>query len=196
MTDAERSRRKLIRQLQGACSGELAAGHAYHGHWRSVSNPQDRERIRQIEAEEWHHRTLVLGLLADLGATANPLREVILLAVGRTLGALCHVTGFFLPMYGAGKLERGNIVEYEVAARYAAECGHEEMVDCILTMAEVEWDHELYFRERILGHPLLRIVPLWSAPPPRRAIRDSYRETIAPSRADSLPAETTAGDTA
>lgn len=41
-------------------------------------------------------------------------------------------------MYGAGRLERGNIVEYEIAAKLAAECGHPEMIDCLLEMAEVE----------------------------------------------------------
>ncbi|HEV3486149.1 MAG TPA: hypothetical protein VG106_12125, partial [Vicinamibacterales bacterium] len=61
----------LIRQLQGAYSGELAAGHAYRGHWRSVRDASERERIRVIEQEEWHHRELVGALLAQLGAKPN-----------------------------------------------------------------------------------------------------------------------------
>lgn len=165
------AREKLIRQLQGACSGELAAGYAYRGHWKSVRDASERERIRVIESEEWHHRELVLGLLQQLGAKPNRLREAIFWSLGRTLGALCHVSGWFLPMYGAGKLERHNIVEYEEAAVYAAECGHPEMIECLLTMAEVEWEHERYFRERVAGHRLLRLIPLWDAPPPKSAIR-------------------------
>lgn len=165
------ARRKLIRQLQGACSGELAAGYAYRGHWKSVRDPGERERIRIIEDEEWHHRELVLGLLRELGAKPNPLREAIFWIIGRTLGALCPVSGWFLPMWGAGRLERGNIVEYEHAAVFAAQCGHEGMIDSLLTMAEVEWEHELYFRERILGHRWLRFFPLWEAPPPKESIR-------------------------
>jgi hypothetical protein len=74
-------------------------------------------------------------------------------------------------MYGAGRLERGNIVEYEVAARHAVACGHGEMVDCLLAMAEVEWEHEQYFRAKVAGHPLLRLFPLWPPPPPKSAIR-------------------------
>ena len=181
MSDA---RRKLIRQLQGACSGELAAGYAYRGHWKSVRDDAERERIRTIEAEEWHHRELVKGLLRDLGAKPSLIREAIFWLIGRILGATCSVSGWFLPMWGAGRLERGNIVEYEVAAVYAVECGHPEMVDCLLNMAEVEWEHELFFRGCILGHPWLRFWRLWDAPPPKTAIRDAdvTRSAPAPAR--------------
>jgi rubrerythrin len=165
------ARHKLIRQLQGAFSGELAAGFAYRGHWKSVSDPAERERIRTIESEEWHHRELVRGLLRDLGAKPNRIREAIFWIIGRTLGALCPLSGWFLPMYGAGRLERGNIVEYEHAAVFAEQCGHPEMIECLLSMAEVEWEHELYFRGRILGHRWLRFFPLWDAPPPKKSIR-------------------------
>lgn len=161
----------LIRQLQGAYSGELAAGFAYRGHWRSVSDPADRERIRTIEAEEWHHRELVGGMLRTLGAGPSRMREVVMFCIGRFLGAMCHVSGWFLPMYGAGRLERHNIVEYEEAAVYARECGHEEMIDCLLTMAEVEWEHERFFREKAGGHRLSRFVKLWDAAPPKATIR-------------------------
>ncbi|HET7435369.1 MAG TPA: ferritin-like domain-containing protein [Thermoanaerobaculia bacterium] len=190
MRNADESRALLIRQLRGAYSGELAAGFAYRGHWRSVSDPSERERIHQIEEEEWHHRELVGGLLAQLGGKPNRLREAIFWTIGRTLGAACHVSGWFLPMYGAGKLERGNIVEYEVAARYATECGHDEMVECILAMAEVEWEHERYFRERVVGHRLLRLFPLWDAPPPKHAIREASGDTNPPAVPAQRPAAT------
>lgn len=172
MLDSSSPRAKLIRQLQGAYSGELAAGFAYRGHWKSVRDAAERARIAEIESEEWHHRELVAGLLRDLGAKPSRVREVVFWCIGRTLGALCHVSGWFVPMYGAGKLERGNIVEYEEAAVFACECGHDEMIECLLSMAEVEWEHERYFRERIEGHKLLRLFPLWDAAPPKTAIRE------------------------
>jgi hypothetical protein len=162
---------KLIRQLQGAYSGELAAGFAYRGHWRSVSDAAERERIRMIEAEEWHHRELVGGMLRGLGARPNAIREVGMFCIGRFLGAMCHVSGWFLPMYGAGRLERHNIVEYEDAAVFARASGHEELVDCLLAMAEVEWEHESYFRERASGHRLARVFRLWEPAPPKATIR-------------------------
>jgi hypothetical protein len=168
------SRRKLIRQLQGACSGELAAGFAYRGHGNSLAAGPEQDRIRLIESEEWHHRELVIGLLRQLGAAPNRRREALFWLIGKAIAAFCHVGGWFWPMYGAGRLERWNIIEYEDAAVYAAESGHAEMIDCLLTMAELEWEHERFFRERIEGHWLLRIVPLWDAPPPKTAIRAKH----------------------
>ena len=166
--------RALIRTLQNAYSGELAAAFAYHGHWNSVSDPEESARIRQIEEEEWHHRELVGGMLRDLGSGPRRMREAVFWLIGRVLGAMCHVSGWFLPMYGAGRLERRNIVEYEDAARFALACGHEELIECLLTMAEVEWDHENYFRGRVTGHRLLRVFRLWDAAPAKETIRAAY----------------------
>jgi rubrerythrin len=168
---ATASRLKLIRQLQGACSGELAAIYAYEGHALSVRDAGERERIRTIQAEERHHREIVIGLLRQLGSGPKPGRDAFFWCVGHCISFLCRIGGWFVPMYGAGKLERSNIVEYEEAAVYAAECGHPEMIDDLLTMAEVEWEHERFFRERIIGKPLLRVFPLWDAPPPKTTIR-------------------------
>src|SRR5262245_60730717 len=108
VSDAISARLKLVAQLQLAYSGELGAGFAYRGHWRSLRDPEERTRVRQIEEEEWHHRKLVGDMLADLGAGPRPLREAVFWTIGRTLGFLCHVSGWFLPMYGAGRLERRN----------------------------------------------------------------------------------------
>jgi rubrerythrin len=175
MDPATLAREKLIRQLQGACSGELAAIYAYEGHARSVSDAAQRERIRTIQSEEHHHRAIVLDLLRQLGAGPKPLREAIFWCVGHVISILCRIGGWFVPMYGAGRLERSNIVEYEEAAVYAAECGHPEMIEALLTMAEVEWEHERFFRECVTGSRLLRILPLWDAPAPKTAIRAKQR---------------------
>ncbi len=175
MPDAATHRRALIKLLQSACSGELAATFAYRGHWKSVSDPAEREHIRTIEDEERHHREQVIGLLRELGAAPSPLREAIFWTIGRTLGAICHISGWFFPMYGAGRLEQGNIIEYENAAIQAVACDQSHMLDCLLDMAEVEWEHERYFREKVTGHVLLRIFPLWSVPPPKESIRSRYR---------------------
>jgi len=173
------TREALIRVLRSAYSGELAAGFAYAGHWKSVSSPEERERIKSIEAEEWHHRELVGDLLLKLGATPSRFREFVFRFIGRALGPLCSVSGWLAPMYGAGFLESHNIVEYEVAARLAVESGHSEFVDCLLEMAEVEWEHELYFRQRVLSHPLSRFIPMWKAPPPKPEIRHRRRKLAA-----------------
>jgi hypothetical protein len=173
-TNNASARRALVRVLQLAYSGEKAAGYAYRGHWRSVASAEEAAHIQKIEAEEWHHRELVGGLLKELGARPNRARELRAWIIGRTLGALCHVSGWFLPMYGAGRLESHNIVEYEDAARYAVAGGCERFLDCLLAMAEVEWEHEQYFRARVLSHPWRRVFKVWPEPPPKASIRGRY----------------------
>jgi rubrerythrin len=178
----DESCQSLIALLQLAYSAERAAAYAYRGHWHSVVDMDERARIRQIENEEWHHRELVGGMLESLGAQPSRQREIRALLVGRVLGFLCHLMGWLAPMYGAGRLESRNIREYETAARYARDCGHEELTDCLLTMAEVEWEHEYYFRSRVLLHSLGRKLRLWPAPPPKETIRESF----AKERSDSV----------
>lgn len=170
-------RTRLIHVLRSACSGELAAGHAYRGHWKSLpATAPERERVRVIEAEEWHHRELVRGLLTELGSGPSRKREVIFWCIGKTIAFLCRIGGWFIPMYGAGRLESSNIREYEDAAKFADEAGLTGMIDCLLTMAEVEWEHEKFFRGQIEGHWMLRIFPLWPAPPPKETIRAPQNE--------------------
>jgi rubrerythrin len=167
---------KLIALLRLAYSAELAAAYAYRGHWHSVSDATERERILQIENEEWHHRELVGQMLKKLETKPSRAREVRATIVGRVLGVLCHFTGWFAPMYGAGRLESRNIREYETAARYARNAGHNEFVDCLLTMAEVEWEHENYFRSQVLSHRLGKLLSIWPKPPAREMIRKSFAE--------------------
>src|ERR1041385_1978707 len=173
-TDPVTPRAQLIATLQMAYSGELAAGYAYRGHWQLVRDPEERARIKTIEDEEWHHRKLVGEMLTSLGAGPNKWREIRATIIGRVLGFMCHVSGWFAPMYGAGRLESRNIVEYETAARHALGCGREELIDCLLTMAEVEWEHEHYFRACVLSHRWSRRFSIWPEPPPKEMIRKQY----------------------
>jgi rubrerythrin len=169
-------RANLIHVLRSACSGELAAGYAYRGHWKSLpATAPERERVRVIEAEERHHRELVIGLLAELGARPSRKREAVFFCIGNAIAMLCRIGGWFVPMYGAGRLESSNIKEYEDAARYAQAAGLPGMIDCLLTMAEVEWEHERFFREQVQGHWMLRFFPRWIVPPAKETIRAAYR---------------------
>ena len=182
------SRRNLIALLQLAYSGELAAAYAYRGHWKSVNNLDQKTAIQKIENDEWRHRELVGGMLASLESAPNPARESRADKIGRVLGFLCHVMGWLAPMYGAGRLESRNIREYETAARYARECGRDDLVGCLLEMAEVEWDHEHYFRNRVQEHFIGRHLPIWTQPPPKESIRLSFeREKLASSDSDAAP---------
>jgi rubrerythrin len=164
----------LIGILQLAYSGELAAAYAYRGHWKSVSDTEERRRIQKIENEEWHHRQLVGEMLASLNAAPDKMRERRATIIGRTLGFLCHVSGWLAPMYGAGRLESRNIREYETAAHFASDCGRHDLIDCLLPMAETEWEHERYFRERVLTHRLANHIPIWAKPPVKDSLRSAF----------------------
>src|SRR5688572_6845680 len=102
------ARRSLVALLRLAYSGELAAARAYHGHAASVRDPRERDEIRAIEEEELLHRRMVGEMLARLDATPSRGREVVMGALGSVLGALCHVSGWLLPMHGAAVLETKN----------------------------------------------------------------------------------------
>ncbi len=170
------SRAALVRLLRLAYSGELAAAYAYAGHWRSVPDPGERAEIRRIEGEELEHRAGNLAMLQALDERPSRWREAKMAAIGRAIGAFCRIGGWFLPMWGAGRLERRNIVEYEDAARLALLAGLPGMVEDLLRMAEVEWDHEAYFRRKAASHRFARILRIWSAPPERAAIRASFAD--------------------
>jgi rubrerythrin len=193
--DTAEAARELVALLRLACSGELAAALAYRGHARSVENDDERRAIEKIEQEELHHRRVLFEMLRALGCAPKRLREARAWLIGRTLGLLCRVSGWLIPMYGAGRLESRNVREYEAAARHALRCGRREWIDCLLTMAEVEWEHEAYFRARVLSCRLGRRLPIWPAPPRKESIRRSFAEECArageaASRApaESLPA--------
>jgi len=59
-------------------------------------------------------------------------------------------------------------------------CGRYEWQDCLRAMAEVEWEHERYFRERVLSHWLGKRLPLWPKPAPKSSIRERFEEEIGP----------------
>jgi rubrerythrin len=145
----------LIRILQNAYSGELAAAFAYRGHWRSLAAGAERDRIKRIEEEELDHRKRVGEWLERLDAGPRKRREKVFWTIGKFLGHSCFVSGWFFPMYFAGRLESGNVREYEEAAAYARQLGMDDCVADLLDMARVESEHEAFFRETVSGHRLL-----------------------------------------
>ena len=154
MSDA---RQNLIRILQNAHAGEQAAAYAYRGHWKSSRNKNERDEIKQIEAEEWTHRECVFSWLEKLGAKPRPVRESIFWTIGRTLGIGCYVSGWFFPMYFAGRLESQNVQEYVDAANFARELGMDDCVRDMLEMSAVEQKHEDFFKGIVQDHFLLSI---------------------------------------
>lgn len=174
--DPPRARRELVRLLQKAHAGELAASLAYRGHALSLRGTPEAEIVRKIERDELDHRARVACMLAGLDAGPDPRRERAFAWIGRTIGWLCRIGGWYAPMYGAGRLELGNIGEYEDAARLAVVADQDGLADSLLGMAEVEWEHERFFRSAVSEHWLRRVIRPWRAPPPKERIRRSFED--------------------
>ena len=151
------SKQNLIRILQNAHAGELAAAYAYRGHWKSLKDSTEKEGIKKIEAEEWTHRANVRKWLEKLGAEPRKLREKVFWTIGKSLGIGCFVSGWFFPMYFAGRLESQNVQEYIDAAEFAKELEMPECVAEMMEMSRVEGEHEEFFRKVVANHRLLPI---------------------------------------
>ena len=152
------ARENLIRILQNAYSGEVAAAYAYRGHWKSLKDSLEKTEIKKIEAEEWDHRRRVGEWLEKVGAGPRKTREKGLWTSGRSLGLTCYVSGWFMPMYFAGRLESQNSAEYEEAAAFAKKLEMHDCVEDLLDMARVELEHEEFFRKVVTGHRLLPVM--------------------------------------
>lgn len=169
-----------MRGLQLAASGEWGAIRAYLGHKASLPPGPDRRMIREILVDEIRHRRLVFEMLAGLGGRPDPRSERKLNVVGGAIAAFCGVGGWFLPMVGAARLECDNIVEYELLARFARVAGLESLVEPLLHLAEVEWDHEARLRTCASGRVLWRFARIgWPVPAARASIRERFAEFVA-----------------
>lgn len=160
----------MVQILQYAHAGELGAARAYRGHWQAAKAPDEVEGIRRIEQEEWGHRAQVRRMLENLGTKPFFPLELLFGTIGGTLGFLCPISGWFFPMYFAGRLEFGNVDQYEDAAYHARQLGLKEMARELHTMTLTEREHELFFMGKVAGHPLLPLVQwvLHWGPPARK----------------------------
>jgi demethoxyubiquinone hydroxylase (CLK1/Coq7/Cat5 family) len=164
------ARRALVRMLQDAHAGELAAAFAYRGHSRALRrrHPDQAHEIQVIEAAEWHHRNRVAEMLDDLGESPRRGRELLMGSIGRFFGSLCFVSGWFGPMYAAGRLEAMNVGQYATARADATTLGLVAMIPDLEAMQDEEQRHEDWFASMVRGHPLLPLAAFflgWSPAP-------------------------------
>jgi demethoxyubiquinone hydroxylase (CLK1/Coq7/Cat5 family) len=148
----------LIRILQNAHAGELAAAYAYRGHWKSLKESPEKAEIKKIEEEEWEHRRCIEKWLAHFDAKPRPVRETVFWTIGRTLGVTCFISGWFMPMYFAGRLESQNVQEYVEAATWARELEMEDCARQMMEMSDTEQCHEDFFKQVVQTHRLLPLM--------------------------------------
>jgi hypothetical protein len=147
----------LIDLLQQAYSAEKAAAFAYQGHAGSVKSPEDKLAIKQIELDEWNHRTEVLELMKQYNVPISRLYEQKYHIIGKVISASCYLIGWFMPYFFAGKLESGNVCEYFRMMQYFNYLGITEHDQILYDMGMKEKEHEVYFLSKINNDKLLPI---------------------------------------
>ena len=100
---------KLVDLLKMAYSAEKAAAFAYIGHAGSVSNLEEKKAIKEIEEDEWNHRTEVLQIMNLYDIKPSTFYEFKFHFIGRLISFSCYIIGWFMPYYFAGRLESGKM---------------------------------------------------------------------------------------
>jgi hypothetical protein len=146
---------QLKELLRRAYSAEKAAAFAYQGHAASVKNPEEKKAIHQIEIDEWEHRKEVLLIMNETGVPVSRFFEVRFHIVGKILSFSCHIIGWFMPFFFAGRLESGNVCEYFRMKQYFNSLGMHQYDRILYEMGMKEKEHEVYFLEKIKTNRLL-----------------------------------------
>lgn len=147
----------LVDLLKMAYSAEKAAAFAYQGHAASVKNREAKIAIRQIEMDEWKHREEVLAIMKQYEVPVSRFYEIRFHAIGKIISYSCHVIGWFMPFYFAGRLESGNVCEYFRMKQYFNSLGITKHDNVLYEMGIKEKEHEVYFLEQIKTSKLLPI---------------------------------------
>ncbi len=163
---------KLAKMLQRAYSAEKAAAMAYIGHAAAVGNPDDRAVIQQIEQDEWGHRASVSRIMNRHGVPVSRFYEIKFHVIGKIISLSCHLIGWFMPYYFAGRLESGNVCEYFVMMRLFNELDIFEHDDVLYEMGIKEKEHEVYFQKAIEGSRLLPLFEKVFGWGPNRSLND------------------------
>jgi hypothetical protein len=145
----------LVRLLQRAYSAERAASFAYIGHAASLRDPKEKAAVKQIEDDEWTHRRHVLAIMRRHRIPISRRFELQYFVIGKLIGASCHIIGWFMPYFFAGKLESGNVCEYFVMMRYFRSLGIREHDAVLYEMGMKEKEHELFFLGQVQRSRLL-----------------------------------------
>jgi hypothetical protein len=139
----------LVELLQRAYSAERAASFAYVGHAASLKDPAAKAAVKQIEDDEWDHRRHVLQIMRRYDVPVSRWFEIKYWWIGKVISASCHVIGWFMPYFFAGKLESGNVCEYFVMMHRFHSLGIRDHDESLYEMGLKEKEHEVYFLAQI-----------------------------------------------
>jgi hypothetical protein len=156
----------LVDLIRQAYSAEKAAAFAYQGHAGSVKDSSEKLAIRQIEIDEWNHRSEVLAMMKQYDIPPSRYYELRFHIIGKIISWSCYVIGWFMPFYFAGRLESGNVCEYFRMKQYFNSLGIHDYDNILYEMGMKEKEHEIYFGEQIKHSRLLPLFEKlfgWSA---------------------------------
>ncbi|HEX2606223.1 MAG TPA: ferritin-like domain-containing protein [Flavisolibacter sp.] len=152
---------QLVDLLKKAYSAEKAAAFAYQGHAAAVKDNEQKASIRQIELDEWNHRKEVLALMQEYQIPVSRWYEIKFHIIGKLISFSCHVIGWFMPFYFAGRLESGNVCEYFRMKQLFHALGIRKHDVLLYEMGMKEKEHEVYFLEKIRNNKLLPFFEKW-----------------------------------
>ncbi|MEP7164688.1 MAG: hypothetical protein ABI741_08340 [Ferruginibacter sp.] len=141
--------------LQRAYSAEKAAAFAYRGHAASVKDNLEKKAIRRIETDEWGHRSEVRKIMIIHDIPVSKYYEIRFHIVGKIISYSCHIIGWFMPFYFAGRLESGNVCEYFRMMHYFHELNISSHDQVLFEMGIKEKEHEIYFLGKIKNKKML-----------------------------------------
>lgn len=155
MSEITLQHKALVKSLQKAYSAEKAAAYAYIGHANSVKSKEEKNAIKQIELDEWHHRKCVLEIMNEYNIPVSKWYEIKFAVIGRIISTSCHIIGWFMPFYFAGSLESGNVCEYFIMKQYFNSLNIDKHDEILYEMGIKEKEHEVYFLSKIKNNKLL-----------------------------------------
>jgi len=142
---------KLSASLQFAHAAELAAAHAYEGHWKSLPdfpfNLDVKAQIQKIKLDELRHVYALEVMMEMVGSKPSKVKDLIGITVGKCIGFACFIFGWNLPMKIAALMEKIGTASYYDLAEDAAKAGYHDICMEIIDMAVNEEEHEKYFNE-------------------------------------------------
>lgn len=140
---------KLVRLLKQAHAVETGAYNAYEGHWRSLKKESERNKVQEIQKDEWFHRQSVGWMLIELKSEPSEFLETVMYLVGKTISIACYVMGYRAAMWGAKIMEVMGKNIYKKLAQIARDEGYPAMGVELDLMQKAEESHEEYFKSRL-----------------------------------------------
>lgn len=137
--------KKLIKMLQFAHAYEVAAYHAYEGHWRSVTNRKEMDYLSEIELNELDNIDAIEEMLHSLDADRDWYLEYCAEYIGEFVGLLCYHTGWRIPKFITKTMEKLGVFSYKQIAKEAFKVAEFEIHDLLLEIAGAETEHDRLF---------------------------------------------------